>query len=407
MGNEPDIQRVLTRRHAVTTLAILCNIALILVLGFFELRSGLLGPEPSTLAAWPILAGMQSTGLDLLVFALCAVGCLGVFLLAKTYLRLFPRLDRSGDMWARSAQRPLTTRIRFGVQTVYYGIAGVVVAAFLVSGLVVTTVRFNPVMAALYLNLCFVFLPMAIILVYRAQRRATNGLDADSDLRPDATGRPHAHRLAGLTNAAVVAPGDLPATRRALEQVAIAAGLRAAPALLRFPGHGLNAFVDGVGEHMAIGVSDSFARELSEAEQQSALASLVARGMGSMPDVFAQQSPGFAPSSGDALLDRITQVYLRADHAGVMLTRSPEPMITALARALAAPQGTFIDGLYGNYASQAWVTPVDTNWLVPGREDEATRVAMLARRPEYERIRALKEVVGSAGVVATPSPVEG
>jgi hypothetical protein len=171
--------------------------------------------------------------------------------------------------------------------------------------------------------------------------------------------------------------------------------------LLRVPGHGLNAFVDGIGEHMVIGVTSSFAEQLTEVEQQAAFASLVSRGLGTMPDVFAQQSASFAPSSRDAFLGRVTQVYLRSDHAGIMLTRSPEPMIAALSRAIAAPQGTFIDGLYGNYASQTWVTPVDTNWLVPGTEDEATRVAVLAGRPEYERIRALKEVVGAAGVAGS------
>lgn len=407
MSTESDVQRALSRRHTLTVLAIICNAALILVLGFVELRTGLFSPEPSALAAWPAVARIQSTGLDLLLFAGCAMACVGAFALAKEYMKVFPKLDRSGDMWARSAQRPVTTWIRFAVQTAFYAAATIAVIAFVISGLLLTVVRFNPVMVALYVNLCFVFLPVAVILAYRTRRRTKGGLDADSDLRPDSSGQLRAHRLAGLAKATLVPSADLPSTRRALEEVAIAAGLHAPPPLLRLPGKGLNAFVDGVGDHMVIGVSDAFTCELSEAEQQAALASLVARGMGSMPDVFGQQRPGFAPSSADAQLDRITQVYLRADHAGVMLTRSPEPMITALGRALAAPQGTFIDGVYGDYASQMWVTPVDTNWLSPGKEDEATRMSWLARRPEHERIRALQEVVGAAGVVTVPSPAAG
>jgi hypothetical protein len=191
-------------------------------------------------------------------------------------------------------------------------------------------------------------------------------------------------------------PGDLAVTRRALQNVAIAAGLSTTPELLRIPfrGPGLNAFVDGVDEHMVIGVTPLFTERMSEAEQQAALASLVARAKGSIPDALGQEEAASLVSY-DTLMSQATQVYVAADHAGLMLTRSPEAMIRALEIAITTPEGTEIRGIDYSLAPRCWAWPGACEVPYSGVVDLER-----GERPECERIRALQEVVGAAGVVA-------
>jgi hypothetical protein len=323
-------------------------------------------------------------------------------MVARIYARSFPRLNRAQGMWDRSAQMPWTTRFRLAAQTVWYALMTLAVTSVLLALAFVFVLRGQGMWSAAswYCTSYAAFFLVAAIAVLsrRAARRMRTGLDADSELALDITGEHHARHLARLTGAAPALPGYLRPTRRALEEVAVAAGLARPPKLLRVPGPALNAFVDGVGEHMVVGVTRAFTECLTFAEQQAAIASLVARALGEMPDVFGEAGLSMvAPTR--VLRDRALNVYLRADHAGAMLTRDPASMICALQRTIDTPAGTRIGGLSADLAPQLWAWPKALPYVIA---DDGVEL------PEFERIAALREVAGVAGATAArgaaPSP---
>jgi Zn-dependent protease with chaperone function len=167
--------------------------------------------------------------------------------------------------------------------------------------------------------------------------------------------------LAGL-HAVPVAAGELPDTRRALEDMCVAAGASRWPALTVIDTPAVNAFAVGASiEAATVGVTRGLAEGFELDEQRAVFANLLARlALGNVPTAKDDDSP-----------------FEQADAEGMRLLRDPGHMVSALQKSLAAevdlpfyPKA----GVYHLFVN----TPSGAGWAFPSGPDAiAARIAKL------------------------------
>lgn len=244
--------------------------------------------------------------------------------------------------------------------------------------------------------------------------------------------------------ATLVPEGDLLATKYALKDMGLAAGVVPAPAMYVLETDNVNAFIFAARRRRAVaGVTQGFVDKLSVDEQRAAFANLMARlasgdvilstGITSLmwplhawrDGTLRRQDMGFAedkletvehdalPAAGVAGIgvfmwgfalaaslefiaygDRQQQLELaeKADAEGMLLLKDPKPMLTALEKAVRLD----------NYVPTSGEAFSNLFWCFTGptTDDDDD--------PEWDRVRKLREVLGveGFGAVVTPDDAE-